>query len=150
MKKKNRQNLIKSVAIFAAVFLILASVILPVMALAESQEQALPEQPIQAKDETSVMAAESPYTWTYLGTIAGATAATLLIVQFLKVPLDKIWKIPTRVFVYIIALVIMVLARVFTGGMTPGDFVLTFFNAFLVSLSAYGSYELTFAHLDKK
>ena len=34
MKKKNRRKLIKAVAIFAAAFLILASVILPVIAAA--------------------------------------------------------------------------------------------------------------------
>ena len=39
-----------------------------------------------------------PLTWTYLATIAGAAAFTLLVVQFLKAPLDKVWKIPTRVF----------------------------------------------------
>ena len=38
-----------------------------------------------------------PLTWTYLATIAGAAAFTLLVVQFLKAPLDKVWKIPTRV-----------------------------------------------------
>ena len=38
-----------------------------------------------------------PFTWEYLATIAGATAATLLIVQQLKLPLDKLWKIPTRI-----------------------------------------------------
>lgn len=152
MKKKNVHSIIKAVAIFAAAFLILATVILPVIGVAEAGDQALPEQTISNTPaaETDVMAAESPYSWTYLGTIAGATAATLLIVQFLKVPLDKVWKVPTRGLVYIIALVIMILAKVFTGAMTPGDYVLTAINAFLVSLSAYGSYELTFARFDKK
>lgn len=90
-----------------------------------------------------------PWTWAYLATIAGATAATLLIVQFMKVPLDKVWKIPTRLFVYIIALVIMTVATAFTSGLNLNSFLLCLLNAFIVALAAYGSYELTFAKSDR-
>lgn len=90
-----------------------------------------------------------PWTWAYLATIAGATAATLLIVQFMKVPLDKVWKIPTRLFVYIIALVIMTVATSFTSGLNLNSFLLCLLNAFIVALAAYGSYELTFAKSDR-
>ena len=90
-----------------------------------------------------------PWTWAYLATIAGATAATLLIVQFMKVPLDKVWKIPTRLFVYIIALVIMTVATAFTSGLNLYSFLLCLLNAFIVALAAYGSYELTFAKSDR-
>ena len=90
-----------------------------------------------------------PLTWAYLATIAGATAATLLIVQFLKVPLDKVWKIPTRAFVYFISLVILLVATAFTTGLTPNTFLLTVVNAFIVALTAYGSYEVTFAKADR-
>lgn len=90
-----------------------------------------------------------PWTWAYLATIAGATAATLLIVQFLKVPLDKVWKIPTRLFVYLIALVIMVIATAFTSGITLNSFLLSVLNAFIVALTAYGSYEISFARSDR-
>lgn len=93
--------------------------------------------------------ATEPFTWAYLASIAGATAATLLIVQFLKVPLDKVWKIPTRLFVYVIALLIMIIATVFTGGLTIETALLAVVNAFIVALTAYGSYEVTFAKLDK-
>jgi len=89
-----------------------------------------------------------PWTWAYLATIAGATAATLLIVQFLKVPLDKVWKIPTRLFVYMIALIIMAVATAYTSGLTADTFLLCILNAFIVALAAYGSYELTFAKLN--
>ena len=58
-----------------------------------------------------------PFTWQYIATIAGATAATLLIVQLLKLPLDKVWKIPTRIWVYIIALILMLAAALFTTGL---------------------------------
>lgn len=93
--------------------------------------------------------ATEPYTWQYLATLAGATAATLLIVQFCKVPLDKVWKIPTRVFVYIVALAILFIATAFTTGLTIENASLVAVNAFLVALTAYGSYEVTFAKINK-
>lgn len=92
---------------------------------------------------------KGPWTWAYLATIAGATAATLLIVQFTKVPLDKVWKIPTRLFVYMIALAIMTVATAFTSGLNINSFLLCMLNAFIVALAAYGSYELTFARSDR-
>ncbi|MDD3337109.1 MAG: hypothetical protein PHI98_16625, partial [Eubacteriales bacterium] len=80
----------------------------------------------------------------------GATAATLLIVQFLKVPLDKVWKIPTRAFVYIVSLAILLVATAFTSGITLQNAPLAAVNAFLVALTAYGAYEVTFAKLENK
>lgn len=91
-----------------------------------------------------------PLTWSYLATIAGAAAFTLLIVQFFKAPLDKVWKIPTRVFAYFIAFAVMLVATAFTGGLTIDNVLLVAANAFLAAMSAYGSYELTFAKLDKQ
>lgn len=93
--------------------------------------------------------ASEPLTWTYLATIAGSAAFTLLIVQFLKVPLDKVWKIPTRVFAYFVALVIMLIATAFTTGLTTDNALLVAANAFLAATSAYGAYECTFAKRDK-
>ncbi|MEG0324851.1 MAG: hypothetical protein RR619_12700, partial [Raoultibacter sp.] len=89
------------------------------------------------------------YTWAYLATLAGATAATLLIVQFLKVPLDKVWRIPTRMFVYIVALIILLVATAFTEGLTLQNTPLAAVNAFLVALTAYGAYDVTFSKLKK-
>lgn len=89
-----------------------------------------------------------PFTWEYLATIAGATVATLLIVQLLKLPLDKVWKIPTRIVVYVIALIILLLATLFTGSLTVQSGVLTAVNAVIVALAAMGAYEVTFRKLD--
>ncbi len=89
-----------------------------------------------------------PFSWDYLATIAGATAATLLIVQLLKLPLDKIWKIPTRILVYFIALALLLLATGFTIGLNWNSGILTAVNAVIVALAAMGSYELTFAQMD--
>lgn len=89
-----------------------------------------------------------PLTWAYLATIAGAAAATLLIVQFLKVPLDSFCHIPTRLFVYIVCLILMLLGTAFTIGLTVNTALLTAVNAFVAALTAYGGYELTFKKLD--
>ena len=90
-----------------------------------------------------------PFTWEQLATIAGATLATLLIVQLLKLPIDKIWKIPTRIGVYVIALIILLLATWFTVGLTVQTGLLTAVNAVIVALAAMGAYELTFRKVDE-
>lgn len=86
----------------------------------------------------------SLYTWGYLGTAAGAMAATLVVVQLIKTPLDRVWKIPTRVVVYCVALIIMLLAMVFTAGWTWEGAALTAINAAMVALATMGAYEMTF------
>lgn len=91
-----------------------------------------------------------PFTWAQLATIAGATAAVLLIVQLLKLPLDRVWKIPTRIVVYVISLVILLLATLFTDGLTVQTAILTAVNAVIVALAAMGAYEMTFRKLDEK
>lgn len=85
-----------------------------------------------------------PFSWASIATIAGATAATLLVVQLLKLPLDKVWKIPTRIWVYIISLVLMLAATHFTSGLDWSAACLTAVNAVIVALSAMGAYEMTF------
>lgn len=89
-----------------------------------------------------------PFTWEYLATIAGATVATLLIVQLLKLPLDKVWKISTRIWAYVIALIILLLATQFTVGLTLNNALLTAINAVIVALAAMGAYEITFRKLE--
>ena len=91
-----------------------------------------------------------PFTWESLATIAGATLATLLFVQLLKLPLDKVWKIPTRIVVYVIALIILLLATLFTGSLTVESGVLTAVNAMIVALAAMGAYEITFRKLENR
>lgn len=90
-----------------------------------------------------------PFTWEYLATIAGATVATLLIVQLLKLPLDQVWKLPTRIVVYFIALIILLCATLFTTGLTLQSGILTAVNAVIVALAAMGAYEVTFRKLEK-
>ena len=91
-----------------------------------------------------------PFTWEYLVTILGATAATLIFVQILKLPLDKVWKIPTRIVVYFIALIILETALYFTTGFNASSAILAIFNAGIVALAAMGAYEVTFRSADDK
>ena len=90
-----------------------------------------------------------PFSWEQLATIAGATKAVLLIVQLLKLPIDKVWKLPTRIVAYVIALIVMLLATHFTIGLTWSNAMLAAVNAVIVALAAMGSYELTFAKIEK-
>jgi len=89
-------------------------------------------------------------TWEFLGTMAGAISATTLIVQFIKIPLDKIWKIPTLYVVYIIALIILFLVEFFTGHITLERSILIMLNAIVVSMAAMGTYEATFKKIETK
>ena len=91
-----------------------------------------------------------PFTWAYLATIAGAAAFTLIVVQLAKVPLDKVWHIPTRLLVYFICLLVMLAATHFTAGLGWENGLLAAVNAFIAALTAYGAYELTFAKRDGK
>lgn len=112
--------------------MLLLALLLPVVALAEGE---LPT---------------DPFTWQQLATIAGATLATLLIVQLLKLPIDKVWKLPTRIVVYFISLIILLLATYFSNGLTVSTGFLTVFNAVIVALAAMGAYEVTFRKMDMK
>ena len=102
--------------------------------------------PVEAFPDT---ASGDPFTWAYLASIAGTAAFALLFVQFFKVPLDRIWKIPTRVFVYIICLTTMLIATAFTSGLTVQTAILSAVNAMVAALSAMGAYEITFAKINK-
>lgn len=85
------------------------------------------------------------YTWQSLGTMAGASAAVLMIVQLIKAPLDRLWKLPTRLVVYALSLLLLLAAQHFSGGLSAQSALLCAVNAVMVSLSAYGAYEITFA-----
>ena len=95
-------------------------------------------------------AEQGPYTWEQIATIPGAIAATLLIVQYLKFPLDKVWKISTRFLVLIIAFGLMVLARGMVRDLQWIDVPLIAINAFVVALAAMGAYEVSFKKLERR
>ena len=125
------------------VWLLLLLFLLPVVAMAEQLAEAAAE----------VVASEiptNPVTWEQLATIGGAALATMLIVQLLKLPLDKVWKIPTWIIVFVIAFVVLILATYFTDGLSWNTALLTVINAVIVALTAMGGYEMTFAKFEKK
>lgn len=117
---------------FLVLMIALAILLLPALALADGGT--LPTE---------------PFSWEYLATIAGATLATMLIVQLLKLPLDKVWRIPTRIIAYIIALAIMLLSTHFTIGLTWSNTGLAAVNAVIVALAAMGGYEITFRKMEE-
>lgn len=126
---------------FVPVFLF--ALLIPFAALAEALVEVA----------TEVVAAEiptQPVTWEQLATIGGAAMATMLIVQLLKLPLDKVWKIPTRIIVFFIAFAVLITATYFTHGLSWNTALLTIVNAVIVALTAMGGYELTFKKLEER
>ena len=81
------------------------------------------------------------WSWQTLATYAGATAATLLVTQFVKGLADKYFTIPTNLVAYGVALVVLILAQQFTGTLDASTAVLSVFNAILVATAASGSYD---------
>ena len=125
------------------IFVMLSFFLLPAVAISEALVEVA----------TEVVASEiptNPVTWEQLSTIGGAALATMLIVQLLKLPLDKVWKIPTRIIVFVIAFAVLILATYFTDGLSWNTALLTVINAVIVALTAMGGYELTFSKLEKK
>lgn len=87
------------------------------------------------------MIPESFFTWEQLATYGGATVATMLFVQFTK-GLPGIVKIPTRLWAFIVAAVLMILATVFTSPeVTPAVILITVVNAVIVAMASCGEYD---------
>ncbi len=83
---------------------------------------------------------ENFFTWADLASYAGATMAVLIITQFTK-ELPGIVKIPTRIWAYILSVVILILGTVFTvSPIGPQDILLCLINAVLVAMAAIGGY----------
>ena len=126
------------------VYFILFVLILPVAAFAEEAIIEVAASVVESELPTN------PFSWEQLATIAGAALATMLIVQLLKLPLDKVWKIPTRIIVFLIAAAVMLLATYFTQGLSWNTALLTLLNAVIAALTAMGGYELTFKKIEER
>ena len=81
-------------------------------------------------------------------TYAGATLATSLVTQLIK-GVGFIDKIPTRITSYAIALVVLLAATFFTGGLTLESGVLCVVNAVVVSLASNGAFDAVTAKKSK-
>lgn len=80
------------------------------------------------------------FDWSILATYAGATAATIAVTQVFK-GVGFINRIPTRLFAYIVALIILVAATAFTDGVALESAALCVVNALMVSLASNGAYD---------
>lgn len=90
----------------------------------------------------------SSMTWEFLGTMSGATAAVLLIIQFIKAPLDNLWKIPTRIWAYVFSIIILLCGELVFDTFTVSRIPLILLNAIIVTMAAVGAYAATFQKLE--
>lgn len=80
-------------------------------------------------------------TWEMLATYAGALAMVLIVTQFTK-DLKFIAKIPTQLWSYIVALLVLYPANYFIGTLTAETATLILFNGIIVALAANGGFEV--------
>ena len=88
--------------------------------------------------------------WQTLGTYAGAVAFVTLVVQYFKLPLDKVWKIPTRILVYIISCLVLIVTNIATHSLSLETFILSLLNGFVIACASFGAYEVTFKKIENK
>lgn len=81
------------------------------------------------------------FSWAMLATYAGATAATVAVTQVFK-GVGFIDRIPTRIFSYAVALIVLIAATAFTSGLTVEAAVLCVVNAVVVSLASNGAFDV--------
>lgn len=80
------------------------------------------------------------FDWSYLATFAGCLLAVGIFTELLK-NIGFIKKIPTQIFSWVLALIVLVLAQAFTTGITAESAILAVVNSAVVSLAANGGYE---------
>ena len=78
------------------------------------------------------------FTWELLATYAGAALATGIITQFLKGIFSNL---PTQALAYIVALLVLLAATFFTGGLSLSAAALAVLNAAVVATAANGTYD---------
>lgn len=86
---------------------------------------------------------DSLYSWTMLGTLAGASAITYLIVAYTKSAVDKFWPkiLGTDLYAVFVSFIVLLTAwiatvKVITWYSILSMIGLAFFNAFLVAAAA--------------
>ena len=133
----------KLFCLICVALMIFALCILPVVAHAEP-----PAELVEA-GETLTTAEATPgelpekFSWEYLVTTGGAAVFVFAVVQYAKAPLDRIWKIPTRLLVYILSFITLLIANYFLNhGLNTEMIALSVFNALISAFGAYGMYEV--------
>ena len=79
------------------------------------------------------------FDWSLLGSYAGAVFAVGVLTQITK-GIPGVSRLPTQLWSYLLALVTLLAAMIFSVGFTPKGAALALFNAALVSLSSNGGY----------
>lgn len=80
------------------------------------------------------------FDWSILGTFAGAVFAVAVLTQLTK-SIPGVSKIPTQLWSYVLAVVVLIGAQAFGDGLNVSSAGLALINAALVSLAANGGYE---------
>lgn len=75
------------------------------------------------------------FTWSMLVTVAGASAATAMITHLIKEKFDA----QTQIVSYVVAVVVLVVATLFTTGPNPSALILCLFNGLVVASGASNS-----------
>lgn len=86
----------------------------------------------------------------YLKTFAGVVAVVTIIVEFLKLPIDRVWKIPTRFVVWGISLVVLFTATTLTGNLSFESAIFTVLNSIPVACASLGTYEISVKKIEDK
>lgn len=123
-------NMKKIFAILMAMLLVIST---GVIAVAES--------PATASTADAIAEATEPLTWDYLVTVGGCAVFVMIVVQMTKAQLDKLIRIPTAWYAYILAVITMLLATAFTAGLSVSGAVLTLFNGWIVAATASRTYD---------
>lgn len=79
-------------------------------------------------------------TWSTLATYGGCLAMVLILVQLTK-EIPGVKQIPTQLWSWFLAVLILLAAQYFAGTLTAETAVLSLFNAAIVSLAANGGFE---------
>lgn len=120
--------------VFLLVSLLMVLCFLPATALAE---------------DASPLNGTAFFDWATLGTFAGAVAAVVFITQLLKLPLDKVWRIPTQMVVYALSLAVLLIGQLAQGGFAWDQLALCVLNAAVVALMAMKSYEIAIGRVEE-
>ncbi len=105
---------------------------------------------VPALGEGAAADPEAIYTWSYVGTTAGAAAAAALVTQFIKGLLDKLGHVPTRAVVLVLCMGFMCGAQAVQGTLEAKNLPILLLNAIVAATSAMGLYQVTFAKLEEK
>ena len=116
-----------------AVLLCMLLILMPTLAIAEPATPAATGEIVTSPTE--------PLTWDYLVTVGGCAVFVLIVVQMTKEWMDKLIKIPTAWYAYILAVITMLLATAFTSGLSISAGVLTLFNGWIVAATASRTYD---------